>query len=140
MGEDKYTAATCIIVGPDNEILMQLRDDGNGKKIPYPNKWNFLGGRVEANEDHVTAAVREIEEECGIVLAKNNLKLIFIYDYDNVVQDYVFAVRVQDKNIPRVSEGKDIRWLPLPEIKKLELGFHQEKILPFLEEYLLEYK
>ena len=83
------TAATCIPISPDGEILLQLRDDGNGKEILYPNMWNFLGGAVEEGETHQVAAIRELEEETGIKINQQSLELIWVYDHDGVVDDHI---------------------------------------------------
>jgi 8-oxo-dGTP diphosphatase len=67
----KAIGATVVLRRPDGTILMQLRDDGRGTSIPYPNMWNFPGGAVEPDEEPFDAAIREIAEEFEINLAKN---------------------------------------------------------------------
>ena len=129
------TAATCIPISPDGEILLQLRDDGNGKEILYPNMWNFLGGAVEEGETHQVAAIRELEEETGIKINQQSLELIWVYDHDGVVDDHIFIVKLQKKDQPKILEGKDIRWISLFELKNLALGFGQAVIVPLLQKY-----
>ena len=57
------SAATVLLRRLDGKILMQLRDDGCGEEIPFPNMWNFPGGLVESSETPLEAAIREIKEE-----------------------------------------------------------------------------
>jgi len=34
---------TFALISPDGMVLMQQRDDGNGRVIPYPNHWCIPG-------------------------------------------------------------------------------------------------
>ena len=115
---------------------MQLRDDGNGKLIKYPNMWNFLGGAVEGDETHTQAGVREIEEETSIQIDSSSLVNIFIYDHDQTVDDHIFACPVPEETTAKVHEGVAMEWLTFDEIVQLELGFEQERVLPALKKYL----
>ena len=134
--KSKHTSSTFIPIRSSGEILMQLRDDGGGKKILYPNAWNFLGGAVEDGENHLEAAVREAREECDLELDASHYKLIFVYSHDNTFSDYVYVCEVGESWEPKVNEGRKMRWMKLEEIKKLQLGFEQEKIIPELEKFL----
>lgn len=114
---------------------MQLRDDGNGKQIPYPNMWNFIGGKVEAEETHAEAGVREVYEETEIRIAPDMLKLIFVHDHDLVVDDHLFICHMPEATSEVCHEGAEMEWLSLKEIKELDLGFEQARSLPTLEKY-----
>ena len=115
---------------------MQLRDDGNGKVIPYPNMWNFLGGGVEAGETHIEAAVREIEEETRITIDSSDLAPLLVYDHDQTNRDHVFVCRVPEDTVAERHEGAALEWLSYTEISQLELAFEQIRILPELKRYL----
>lgn len=115
---------------------MQLRDDGGGKTIEYPNMWNFPGGGVEGNETPVETAAREIEEETNISLHPAQLTQIFAYQHDGTTQDYVFVCEVPEDTVAEVLEGAAMEWLSFEEIARLELAFEQDKILPSLKDYL----
>lgn len=60
----------------DGKIIFQHR----GKdKDTYPNKLDStVGGHVEIGEDYISAALKEVEEETGLVVKESNLKLIEI--------------------------------------------------------------
>jgi len=51
----------CYIINDNNEVLlaMKKRDFGQGK-------WNGVGGKVEAGESPIQAAIREVKEEVGL--------------------------------------------------------------------------
>jgi 8-oxo-dGTP diphosphatase len=65
-------AATIVLLSSSNKILMQLRDDGNGKSILYPNMWNFPGGEKEADESRLECAVREVKEEFNLDISSGD--------------------------------------------------------------------
>lgn len=57
---------SAMLVTPDGQLLLQLRDDK--PTIPYPNTWTLFGGAVEPGEPPVDAVVRELEEELELAL------------------------------------------------------------------------
>ena len=50
-----------IIINKDNKILLLKR---SSHRKSYPNKWNFISGKIE-NESPIECANREIIEELG---------------------------------------------------------------------------
>lgn len=134
---DTHDGATVILVRPSGEILMQLRDDGNGKTIPYPSMWNFPGGAIEEGEGFLDAAVRETEEEFELNIDPSHLKLLWTYSHDNTKNDYVLACKVAAEVNPILHEGAEMRWFTIEQIKNLTLGFDQGKVIPYVEQYLV---
>ncbi len=126
-------AITFILVRSDGKILMQKRDDGRGKEIPYPNMWCFPGGGKESGESHIETTVREIKEEYGLDVPIDSCKLIFSYDHDNNLGDQVFACEVPQDASPKLYEGAEMRWMTMEEIKKLQLAWQQNKVLDQIE-------
>lgn len=124
--------ATVIVQRPDGTILMQLRDDGNGSAIPYPNMWNIPGGAVELKEQPLEAAIREIAEEFEITLDPGSCTEIFCYSHEHAAIDHIFLCPTPDNTIPTLHEGAAWRWMTLSEIAGLELGFEQTKIVEYL--------
>ena len=71
-GNEKIRLTSSIIIlSEKNKLLLELRSDCN--------LWGLIGGVVNAGEDPKYSACRECEEETGLVLSKNNLKLLDIY-------------------------------------------------------------
>jgi 8-oxo-dGTP diphosphatase len=125
----KPVSATVLLRRPDGRLLMQLRDDGAGKAIPYPNVWNFPGGHVEPNETPLEAAIREIAEEFEIVLDPGNCVEVWKYEHAHAAVDHIFLCRVSAETTPVLHEGAAWAWMTLQEIAGLDLGFEQEKIV-----------
>lgn len=127
---------TFILRKPSGKMLMQLRDDGGGKKIRYPSTWCFPGGKVEEGEAYLDCVIREIKEEYGVSIKKEACHLILTYDHDDSRNDYVYLCEIPEDVEVVCNEGKDARWMMLEEIKQLSLGWEQEKFLLQLEEWL----
>lgn len=66
-----------IVFDPsETRLLFCLR-----KKPPYLGLFNFVGGKLEPNEDGLAAAYRELFEETGITAAQIHLRHVFNFEY-----------------------------------------------------------
>jgi 8-oxo-dGTP pyrophosphatase MutT (NUDIX family) len=126
------SAATVLLRRPDGKILMQLRDDGGGRSIPFPNMWNFPGGLVEQSETPLEAAVREIREEFELEIEPAACQEIWRYTHDHARDDHVFLCEVPQDAAPVLNEGAALAWMSTREIADLRLGFDHAKILPHI--------
>jgi len=61
------------IINDQNKIIITQRHPNKD----FPLKWECSGGSVITGEDSITGALREVEEEIGIKLKRENGKLIF---------------------------------------------------------------
>lgn len=125
----KCIAATVLLRRPDGSILMQLRDDGRGVPIPFPNMWNFPGGAVEPHETPLECAIREIAEEFKIQIDPAICHEIWRYTHEHAAIDHIFLCAVSADIEPILHEGAAWAWMKLDKIAELELGFEQAKIL-----------
>ena len=78
-----------IVVYNENadKILMCKR-----KKDPYKGLANFVGGKIEKNENGLDAAYRELEEETTIT--KDDIMLLHIMDFKYYIENYYLEVYV----------------------------------------------
>ncbi len=65
-----HTVVSVFTVDADNRLLLTLRAPTKGM---YPNYWEFTGGSGVAGEDSLTSAYRELSEETGITVPKEDL-------------------------------------------------------------------
>jgi 8-oxo-dGTP pyrophosphatase MutT (NUDIX family) len=68
----KFNYRVAAIIKDKDRLLFQKSTNN-----PY---YSLLGGRVEFGEDSLTALVRELEEETGILLSKEDFKLVRIIE------------------------------------------------------------
>jgi 8-oxo-dGTP diphosphatase len=130
---NKPISATALLRRPDGKFLMQLRDDGRGIVIPYPNTWNFPGGTVELGESPFEAVLREIAEEFEITVKPSDCKEIWSYTHAHATIDHIFLCFTSAETKPVLHEGADCKWMSFAEIEELKLGFDQEKIVAYLK-------
>ena len=66
--------AACVLLDGDGKVLLAKRPKGRS----LAGLWEFPGGKVEAGEGPEDALIRELREELGVAVAKQDLSpLIF---------------------------------------------------------------
>ena len=89
-----------------NKILMCKRTND-----PFKGQLNLVGGLIEENEDGLTAAYRELNEETGILSDDIHLKhfMDFKYHYyDVLLEVYVGQL---NKELKLVEEVNELLWV-----------------------------
>lgn len=104
-------AVAVLIITPQGVPL--IRDP----KKPAPVFWKAPGGRSEAGETAVGAAVREVKEEIGVALAEK--ELVVVYEEDRGSHTFaLFSAKL--KSLPelksRGDEGEEIKLFSPKEI------------------------
>lgn len=83
-------------------------------------KWDLPKGKIEKGENSRVAAIREVQEECGISIDSSGDKICntyHIYEINGVLvikktSWYWMRADKQEKLIPQLEEGiTDARWL-----------------------------
>ncbi len=82
---------------------------------PYKGLYNFVGGKIEENENSLDAAYRELFEETGIT--NLDTKLEAFMDFIWHIQDIHMEVYVGtlNKDVNLVPEKHPLHWLDLDE-------------------------
>lgn len=136
--ENEYHLVVHIwIITKQGKILLTQRAE---TKQTDPLKWECTGGSVLKDEEPIDAALRETEEEIGIKLKKEELKLIKKERRDKNFQDFLFAYYViKDEGIINKikftdGEVKDKKWVSK---KKFEEMYNKGEALSNLK-YIIE--
>ena len=61
--------AACVLLDGEGRVLLARRPEGR----PLAGLWEFPGGKIEAGEEPEDALLRELREELGIAIAKQDL-------------------------------------------------------------------
>ncbi len=105
-----------LIENNDGKMLFQLRD--NNPKIKNRNCWSLFGGGINKNEIPIEAAIRELKEEVGVNIKKEQLYLWVIFPCFRK-KSFLFKLKL-DKNIKdmKLKEGSSMGYFTISEILK----------------------
>lgn len=110
--------SSAMLVNPDGDILVNLRDDD--PRIIFPNKWSLIGGHVEAGESPEQGLVREVEEEIGYQLTDYH-PLATFFDGADVRHLFLAPIDVHLGDLV-LGEGQAIRYMaPARALAELDL-------------------
>lgn len=92
-------------------------------------KWEFPGGKVEANETIQQALYRELKEEVNIHVVESTHLINITHDYgDKVVSLHVCMVESFECE-PKALEGQKEGWFTYNELLSLDLPAANKEIL-----------
>jgi 8-oxo-dGTP pyrophosphatase MutT (NUDIX family) len=123
-------AAGGIVKNEADEYLFIFR---NGK-------WDLPKGKIEKGENSRAAAIREVEEECGIRIESSGEKICNTYHLYEMsggivikkTNWYWMKAKKKGKLIPQLEEGiTDVRWL-----SKADLSLVQENTYPLIKDLI----
>jgi len=121
----------CVIFGLDESshlkvLLIQRAND------PYKDCWALPGGFVDMDEDLETAALRELQEETGVV----NVFVEQLYSFGkpgrdprgrNISVAYFALVNLHKHPVQAASDAKQVEWFDSTQLP--ELAFDHDEIL-----------
>jgi 8-oxo-dGTP pyrophosphatase MutT (NUDIX family) len=130
-----------LLVNADGKILVLRRslDDED-----VPGRVDFPGGGIEPGESYIEAIAREIEEESGLHVLDDGLRLAYSFTrYDEVshsiVHRLLYTAHVTDETV-QLSHEHDAFWWHTPdEVVRLFSDISWSEALRFtLEHHLLD--
>jgi 8-oxo-dGTP pyrophosphatase MutT (NUDIX family) len=125
-----------VIIQYDHRILLEHRVDSN--------RWAIIGGGLNIDEDLVSCAIREVFEETGLSLDKNELRFYKIYDDPSRIAHYpdgnilrvitvVYHIKLLKFPILKTSlESKELKFFSKEEIMHIKIA---ETHIPIIQEY-----
>lgn len=127
-----FLTSTNPATGAREVLLLQ----GAPTKRLWANKYNGLGGHVEATEDVYSAAVREVWEEAGIEVQHLALRGVVTIDtgYDEFgrrpgVLMFVFVGETEERTLWPSPEGTPA-WLPVDALSNYPVVDDLAELLP----------
>lgn len=129
------TATVCYVLSPDRREVLLIHRNKRPDDIHY-GKYLGLGGRIEADEDVVTAARREIKEESG--LGAEALTLRGTVSWPGFGKNgqawFGFVFRV-DRYTGEQHSGNDegtLEWVPLDRLAQVPMWPSDHEWLPMV--------
>jgi 8-oxo-dGTP diphosphatase len=101
----------------------------------HAGKWNGLGGKLEPGETPEECAIREIQEESGLLVTNPLLKGFLTFPMFDGLQDwyaFVFLITQFEGQLIDSQEGV-LRWVPDDELLDLNLWPGDLIFIPWLE-------
>ncbi|MFA6459237.1 MAG: NUDIX domain-containing protein [Candidatus Paceibacterota bacterium] len=109
---ENVTLCICL---RDKQILLGIK-----KRGPGTGKWNAYGGHVEAGEEEKAAAVRELEDECGLRADVADLRKVALIQFDfgliPAFMCHVYMLRKWQGETRETEEMGTHTWFPLSAI------------------------
>jgi 8-oxo-dGTP pyrophosphatase MutT (NUDIX family) len=122
--------ATICYCLKDRQVLLGLKKKGFGQ-----GKWNGYGGKLKAGETPSAAAVRELEEESGLVADSDKIEQVallnFSFDKIPVFQCFVFLVREFQGNETETDEMSP-KWFSLDNLPFKQMWVADRNWLPLI--------
>jgi len=117
----------CFITHGQDVLLLR----GAPTKRIWPNKYNGVGGHVEADEDILTSALREMKEETGLDVADVRLRGIINVDagQETGILVFVFTARALGREVTPSREGM-LEWIRQAQVTTVDLVEDLPQLLP----------
>jgi isopentenyldiphosphate isomerase len=108
------------IINSNKELLCQKRSQN---KDTNPGKWEaFFGGHVGAGESYVHAAIKETQEETGLLFTPEQLHYVTTAKSEHMphFQAAFYAVIADNASINfEKEEVEKVQWIPIAEITNM---------------------
>lgn len=110
---------SCWIMNENGDVLLQKRA---AKKLINPNKWAKTGGQVDSGETVEEAILREVKEELGIEIPKEQIKVVDIHKSSDknkrFAYNFIFVVNHKiDDYILQKEEVTEVKYVTIEEIE-----------------------
>lgn len=102
----------------DEDLYLACRRRGNHE---LAGKWEFPGGKVEANETDESALIREISEELGIEVRVDDFIIQSTITHGLVeINMFTYFVRLTGDRPTQSSDHDRLEWLTAHELLRLD--------------------
>ena len=125
--------ADCLVTNPAGEVLLVQRG-----RDPYRGCWALPGGFMEMDETLPHCAVRELQEETGLCVEEDSLRLVGVFsavdrDPRGRTVTAAYATRVADGSEAHAGDdAAALRWWPLQALPPLAFD-HRQVIDAYLQ-------
>ncbi|UZR94066.1 (deoxy)nucleoside triphosphate pyrophosphohydrolase [Chondrinema litorale] len=127
MQKQQIDVVAGVIYKEDN-ILICRRKPGKHQA----GLWEFPGGKIEKDENHQEALIREIKEELQINISPKEIITKVIHEYAHaVIVLWVYKTQFLEGNITLTDHDKTL-WVSAEELINFELAPADQPVISFL--------
>jgi len=119
----------CFITHGDDILLLKR---GEHKRV-YPGRYNGIGGHIERDEDPLSGALREIQEETGLDVKNVRFRGVIHVDAGEAtgIMVFVFSAEASSRHFAGNDEGT-LEWVPRAAIDALPLVEDLPILIPLI--------
>ena len=117
-----------LIFDNNNNVLINKRLPGKYME----GYWEFPGGKINLQEDNISALSRELLEELGIIVSKARPIMNYYYQYEDYMVNLDIWIIKSFLGEPKSKEGQEIAWVHPEDLFKFKLLPADQKIQDFL--------
>lgn len=86
----------------------------------FAGKWEFPGGKIQINESHEEALVRELSEELGVLISVQSLFMTVQHQYtDFELMLHVYLGSIEAGKVA-ANEGQNYQWVEAERLEDFE--------------------
>jgi len=125
--------ATLCYLQRDGQTLMLHRTKKENDM--HAGKWNGLGGKLELGESPEECAIREVQEEAGLIVKNPTLRGIITFPGFSNDEDwyvFLFVITEFDGQLIDSAEGH-LQWIPDNKVLNLPLWEGDRIFIPWLD-------
>lgn len=116
LAEIRVAVECCILA--EGKVLLQKRPDDSKN---FPGYWTLPGGHVDEGEDVLTAIIREVEEETGIRISTDQVKLKVLALNHHLDRKQVWNISAFRVDLPKLVTAQDsnegeCKWFDIAEL------------------------
>lgn len=124
-------ATLCYLMDGERTLMLHRIKKKNDF---HEGKWNGLGGKFEAGETPEECAIREIKEECGLLMKNPRLHGFITFPmFDGKKDWYVFLFTAREFEGELIDSHEGVlEWIPNDKLLKLNLWEGDQIFIPWL--------
>ena len=131
MNKKKIEVCAAIIKKEDKYFSVQRGPNGE-----VANKWEFPGGKIEANETHQEALVREIKEELNIEISVDSYLMTVYHEYNTFyLTMHAYECSIINGEIKMLEDQKNYAWLNPSEMLSYDFAEADKPIIEKIISY-----
>ena len=123
------------LIKKDNKVLLAKRSTGDSSVL---DKWEFLGGKVEDNENELEAIEREIKEEFELIIEAKDFIINNICEYPTKSVDLRLYICNYISGEFKLHDHSEYEWVDKNKILEYDLALADIQLAQFVKEEMLD--